>query len=108
MREGSVQNTPPNGAGLDIGDWVSEGQAIAVEGDVGCQQFNPPCSRHVHFTVFAFEVDSVLSTPSPNGDYEEYADLHERPERVPSFCTATGLRVPNTGDVHVAGPCPPL
>jgi hypothetical protein len=108
MREGSVRNAPPNGAGLDFDDWVSEGQAIGVEGDVGCQQFTPACTRHLHFTVFAFEVDSVLSTPSTDGDYEDYADLHGRPERVPLFCTAAGLRLVRTGEDHVAGPCPPL
>jgi hypothetical protein len=106
MRQGSVQDAPPNGAGLTVGDWVTEGQPIGVEGDVGCQQFNPPCSRHAHFTVFVFEEDSLLSTPSENGDYEEYADFYGRPERVPDFCTAAGLRFPDTGDVHIAGPCP--
>jgi len=108
MRQGSVQNAPPNGAGLDVDDWVSEGQAIGVEGDVGCQQFSPPCTRHVHFTVFVFEVDSGLAVPSTNGDYEDYANTNGRPERVPLFCTDAGLRLPRTGDEHVAAPCPPL
>ena len=62
------------------------------------REFSPPCTRHLHFTVFAFEIDSVLSTPSANGDYEDYADLHGRPERVPLFCTAAGLRLVGTGE----------
>ena len=108
MQEGSVRDAPPGGAGLDVDDWVNEGQAIGIEGDVGCQQFNPPCSRHLHFTVFVFEVDSLLATPSPNGDYEDYADMYERPERVPLFCTDAGLRLVRTGEDHVAAPCPPV
>jgi murein DD-endopeptidase MepM/ murein hydrolase activator NlpD len=107
LRQDSVQDAPPNGAGLAIDEWVVEGQPIGVEGDVGCQQFNPPCTRHLHFTVFVFEIDSVLSTPSENGDYEDYAETNQlRPERVPLFCTAAGLRLVQTGQEHVAGPCP--
>jgi hypothetical protein len=105
MRQNSVTATPPSGAGLSEGDWVAEGQAIAVEGDVGCQQFTPPSTRHLHFTVFVFEQDSLLAQPSDNGDYEDYADLHGRPERVPLFCTSTGLRLVDTWQSYTPGPC---
>lgn len=106
MREDSVSAAPPLGAGLSVGDWVVEGQAIAVEGDVGCQQFSPPCTRHLHFAVFVFEEDSLLAQPSNNGDYEDYAALHGRPERVPLFCTTAGPRLVDTGLSYTPSACP--
>ena len=111
MREGSVTLEPPAGAGLVPGQWVVEGQAIGVEGDVG---FTPCpdatagqalCGRHVHFAVFVFEESSILAQPTENGDYEAYAKMYGRPERVPLFCTAGGHVIANTGETHVAGAC---
>ena len=106
-----AQDSVTNDAGLSVGDWVTAGQPIGIEGDVGftpCGSGNtaPLCGRHVHFSVWKFEENSVLAQPSVNGDYEDYAALYGRPERVPLFCTTGGLRYPRQGDVHVAASCP--
>lgn len=107
------QNSVRGFAGLTEGEWVEAGQRIGIESDVGftpCAAGNttPLCGRHVHFTVFTFDPDAISAqnVPTVNGDYESYADTLGRPELVPLFCTAAGLRFPNTGDTHVAAPCP--
>ncbi len=108
MVEDSV--TAAAGAGLSVGDWVTTGQPIGVEGDVGFTpcgaSVTPLCGRHVHFAVWRFEVDSLLARPSQDGDYEDYVDMYGRPELVPRFCTSTGLRYPRQGDVYVVADCP--
>ncbi len=109
FQQGSVgQRVSPN-------QWVEEGQPIGLEGDVGCQQFSPPCTRHLHFTVFTIDRDatSAQNLPDVNGAYEFYAQTQEmfgdgRPERVPLFCTSAGLRLVRTGETHMPGACPPL
>ena len=100
-------------AGLSEGDWVDAGQPIGIEGDVG---FTPCssnvgqqlCGRHVHFAIFEIDRDTeaAQNVPSVMGDYEDYADVFGRTERVPLFCTDAGYRYPRTGDTHVAAPCP--
>lgn len=109
MEEDSVRGF----AGLSEGDVVAAGQPIGIEGDVGftpCATAPPPplCGRHVHFTIFEIDRDTLAaqSVPSVNGDYEFYASVFGRTERVPLFCTSTGYRYPRTGDTHVAAPCP--
>lgn len=114
MAEDSVRAAPPLGAGLSENDWVNAGQAIGIEGDVGFTPCPPStagqplCGRHVHFAVFQIDRDTQAAqlTPTDEGDYEPYADIFGRTELVPTFCTADGLRAPDTGDTHVAGPCP--
>lgn len=113
-----AQNSVVGGAGLSVGDWVTAGQPIGVEGDVGFTPCapgvtTPLCGRHVHFTIWTFEKESSTAIPSVNGDYKNYVDfateflgLEERPELVPLFCTTTGLRRPRQGDVYVAAGCP--
>jgi predicted small lipoprotein YifL len=124
MRKDSVTAAPPLGAGLELNEWVEAGQPIGIEGAVGfvskapgqrCTdadfQANPLCGRHAHFNVFVFDADAegADDAPTDNGDYESYADnLSSRPERVPAFCTAAGLRFVRTGEVYVAAPCPDL
>ena len=109
-----AQNSVSGFAGLSEGDWVDAGQPIGIEGDVGftpCPDSTanqPLCGRHVHFTVFQIDRDTLAASqvPTVNGDYEPYANVFGRTELVPMFCTAAGLRAPQTGDVHVAGACP--
>lgn len=96
-----AQNSVTGDAGLSVGDWVTAGQPIGIESNVGFAD-----GRHVHFTVWKFEEDSVLATPTVNGDYEPYVNMYGRPEVVPLFCTTEGLRYPRKGDVHVAANCP--
>lgn len=90
-----------NSVGPEVGDWVTAGQPIGTESDVGFAD-----GRHVHFAVWVFEEESVLAAPTTNGDYEAYADMYGRPEVVPLFCTSQGLRLPRKGNVHVAANCP--
>ncbi len=98
-----------NSVGPEVGDWVTAGQPIGTEGDVGFT----PGGRHVHFAIWTFEKESNTARPDENGSYEDYVSfatrflgLEGRPERVPLFCTASGLRYPRRGDVHVAANCP--
>ncbi len=104
-----AQNSVTHDAGLSIGDWVTAGQPIGIESDVGFT----PGGRHVHFAIWTFEKDTSTAQPDDNGTYENYVDhamqfleLEERPELVPLFCTSQGLRYPRQGDVHVAANCP--
>lgn len=126
MRTNSIRGTPPLGAGLTENDWVVAGQPIAIEGAVGEVIENGPdrcsdtdyaqnrlCGRHAHFNVFVFDRDAPGANLVPNednGGYEAYAsilaELSERPERVPLFCTQAGLRFVRQGEVHTAAPCP--
>jgi hypothetical protein len=103
----------------NVGDWVEEGEAIATEGDVGFTpcggSTSPQCGRHLHFVVFTIDRDatSAQGAPTVNGDYEFYAINQAefgdgRPERVPLFCTADGLRLVRTGQSYLPGACPPL
>ena len=100
------QNSVSGFANLSLNEWVEEGQAIGIESDVGFT----PGGRHVHFAIFNIDRDSLAAqdVPSVNGDYEDYALVFGRPELVPLFCTAAGLRYPKTNDTHIAGPCPDL
>jgi hypothetical protein len=115
MQQGSV-----SGLGLAPGSWVNEGQPIGIEGDVG---YTPcggsrraDCGRHLHFTVFTIDRTTLAAAnqPTDDGDYEDWAKFEvkfgsgQRPERVPLFCTADGLRLVRAGQTYVAGPCPPL
>lgn len=108
-----AQNSVRGFAGLSEDDWVDAGQPIGIEGDVGftpcgSNAGQPLCGRHVHFTVFEIDRDTLAaqSVPSVNGDYEDYAAVFGRTERVPLFCTDAGYRYPRTGATHVAAPCP--
>ena len=113
-----MEQNSVSAAGVSVGDWVTAGQPIGIESDVGktfCAPgvTTPLCGRHVHFAVWKFEVDSALAKPTDlfnpkddDGDYEEYAEMYGRPEVVPLFCTAQGLRYPRQNDVHIAANCP--
>ncbi|MGF1611125.1 MAG: M23 family metallopeptidase [Kiloniellales bacterium] len=107
------QNSVRGFAGLSEDDWVEAGQPIGIEGDVGftpcgSNAGQPLCGRHLHFAIFQIDRDSLAAqnVPSVNGDYEAYAAVFGRTERVPLFCTAAGYRYPRTGDTHVAAACP--
>jgi hypothetical protein len=124
MRKNSVTAAPPLGAGLSKNEWVDANQAIGIEGAVGfvigpsgarCSDTDfmndALCGRHAHFNVFVFDVDATGAddVPTDNGDYEAYATrLSQRPERVPPFCTRSGLRFVRMGEVHMAAPCSAL
>lgn len=100
------------------GDWIEEGAPLAIEGDVGFTPCapgvtTPLCGRHIHFAIWTFEKETSTAVPDNNGTYEGYVshammflDLEERPELVPLFCTANGLRYPRQGNIHVAATCP--
>lgn len=115
MAPGSVTGNPPTGAGLVIDQWVEAGTPIGIESNIGFAPCSaqtagqPLCGRHVHFTVFQIDRDTIsggTQPPTENGDYEPYVTVFGRPELVPTFCTQVGLREPVTGETHVAAACP--
>lgn len=108
MQQDSVRRD----AGLSEDVWVTAGQKIGVESDVGMTlcapgDTTPLCGRHVHFAVWRFEEGSSSWVPDDNGYFQLYEDTFGIPPLlVPRFCTEAGLRYPRQGDAHVAAGCP--
>ena len=107
-----VQDSVRQTAGLSEGDWVTAGQMVGIEGDVGFTDCGtstaPDCGRHGHFHVWTMEEAVLEGTkrPDDDGDYADYVQLFGREGRVPAFCTSNGLRRAIAGNTYVAAACP--
>ena len=105
-----VQNSV-SAAGIEVGQWVTAGQALGTEGDVGFADCggstDPDCARHGHFHIWTMTEATLQGskTPNDNGDYEIYWENFGREGKIPAFCTPNGLRRAKAGQTLVAAPC---
>ena len=99
MAPKSVTGTGENSANLSVDDWVTAGQTIGVEDDIGIAT----TGDHLHWHVMVANPDWV---PTENGDYEAQIVGPGRPELIPVVCTSVGKRVMWRNVEYTSAPCP--
>jgi murein DD-endopeptidase MepM/ murein hydrolase activator NlpD len=94
-----TQDSVRGDAGLGEGDWVSAGDFLGYEDDVG-----EASTVHLHWHVAVIPPDTE---PTFNGYYHDYVvESGEKPEVIPVVCHQGGQTVLWRTGTYTAAPCP--